>query len=199
MRITQNHHAVEALLAGDSGLIQRMYTEVLPHVAKYILNNNGAPSDADEIFQEAMCQIIQRARTKGIQLRKGLKSYLYSTCRNLWRKEITRRSKETLIPAMLTSEAESDAREAKVLREQQWSLFEEKFEAMGPCSKALLQDYFLGMSSEEMINKYHYASHNTVSQRVFKCKKRLAVLIQNDIRFARLQQLPEASTAQHVY
>ena len=184
MRTVQNHHSIKELLAGEPGLMHRMYTELLPHVASYVKKNQGTRSDADEVFQEALCQIMNRAHTKGVQLRNGLNAYVFSTCRNLWRQEINRRSKMAVSITYLESKPDTYWPEEMKREEAQWSLFEEKMESLATRSKALLKDYFNGLSVHEIIEKYNYASQNTVSQRVFKCKKRLTTLIQSDSRFA---------------
>src|SRR5258708_8068179 len=57
-------------------------------VQSLILNNNGYPDDARDIFQEAMIVLYEKVKTGSFELNCQLKTYLYSVCRRLWLKRL---------------------------------------------------------------------------------------------------------------
>lgn len=180
-------YRIDALISGNSNTIHKLYEELLPKVSHFVQANKGSHNDAKEVFQEALLQIIARAKANGISITTSLDSYIFITCRNLWYQELNKRNKLLRNDGLFEIEEHEDDRwEAEQLNEQQ-RLFEEKLlELSGNCGK-LLKDYFGKLSYREIVKKYNYASENTAFQRVFKCKKRLTELIEADPRFKDLR------------
>ena len=184
----KNDYRIDALLSGNSNTIDQLYHEILPRVVRFVRKNNGSDSDAEEVFQEALVQIIARAKTRGISITTALDSYIFITCRNLWFQELNKRNKLLRNDGLFElKEEEDDSWEAELLNEKQ-HLFQEKLSELSDNCGKLLKDYFGKVSYQDIVKKYNYASENTAFQRIYKCKKRLTKLIEADPRFRDLSE-----------
>ncbi|MEM7087107.1 MAG: sigma-70 family RNA polymerase sigma factor [Bacteroidota bacterium] len=185
----KNDYRIAALLSGNANTVHELYQELLPKVTHFVEANNGSYSDAKEVFQEALLQIITRAKTRGVSIKTGLDSYIFITCRNLWYQELNKRNKILRNDGLFEiEEREEDSWETDLLMEQQ-RLFEEKLLELSDNCGRLLKDYFGKVTYADIVKKYNYASENTAFQRVFKCKKKLTKLIEADPRFKNLKEL----------
>lgn len=184
----KNDYRIDALVSGNSNTIQQLYVELLPRVALFVKANKGSYGDAKEVFQEALLQIIARAKTRGVSITTALDSYIFITCRNLWYQELNKRKKLLRNDGFFELDEQEDGDwEAELLNEQQ-QLFQEKLCELSPNCSKLLKDYFGKLSYRDIVKKYNYASENTAFQRIYKCKKRLTQLIEADPRFKDLRE-----------
>ena len=72
----------------DHEVLNYAYEEYYPMVRFLIIRNHGNDLDAEDIFQEAMVSIFERARSNRIRLGCSFKTYIYSVCRNLWLQQL---------------------------------------------------------------------------------------------------------------
>ncbi len=180
----QNHPQIVALLNGDREIIRMLYKVLLPKLIGYVRSNQGTEEDAEEVFHQALSQILFRARNKGVPLKSNLEVYLFMACRNLWLQELTRRSKLIRNEFLQTKRDDNGVgvKEKEIL-ESMWVQFEEKLINLPGSCNCLLRDYFNEMSYSEIVDKYGYANKNTAFQQIFKCKKKLKELIYADSKF----------------
>ena len=52
-----------------------------------MLQNKGGIADAEDIFQKALLQIAVRYKKEKCQIKSSFNAYLYTVCKNLWRRE----------------------------------------------------------------------------------------------------------------
>ncbi|MEM7186887.1 MAG: sigma-70 family RNA polymerase sigma factor [Bacteroidota bacterium] len=183
MSSVENDASIDALLRGDPNTVRALYDVLLPNVIAFVKSHGGLENDAHEVFQEALVQIMARARSKGILLSSTLHSYIYTACRNLWYKEVNRRTPLVRNDGFYELETDEDDLAEKTLIHQQQHLLQEKIPDLSDNCKQLLKDYFAKMAYSDIVKKYHYASENTAFQRVFKCKKRLMEIVKKDARY----------------
>ena len=63
-----------------SALIQGLYLESFPDVAKYIASKGGTLDEAKEIFQEGIVRYYEHIVLKQNPLKSGDKAYLFGIC-----------------------------------------------------------------------------------------------------------------------
>ena len=82
---------IEGLHNGDAKVITTIYTKVFPKVRDFIFKNKGNHHDAEEVFHDALFQLTIRLKVNTIEINSSFEAYLFTICRNLWRKELNTR------------------------------------------------------------------------------------------------------------
>ena len=88
------HLGLDKLISGDREFILLLYERLLPKIIHYVKKNNGEQTDAEEVFHDALYQIIARAKAQHIEIKTSLEPYIFIACKNLWLKELNKRQKE---------------------------------------------------------------------------------------------------------
>lgn len=177
---------IEALFNGDEKIILEIYQSMFPKVLHFVKNNKGEHGDAEEVFQKALYQLTARVRVKKFEITNSFEAYLFTACKNLWRKELNKSNKEVRNDKVIELVSEEQDNSRAVIEQERWELFEEKISQLTDTCKNLLKAYFKKISYKEIVSKFGYANENAAFQRVFKCKKRLADLIKLDKRYQEL-------------
>lgn len=177
MNKKNNLPKLETFINGDDASIAKLYDTVLPKVTAFVINNKGSESDAKEVFQNALFQIMVRAKVKGVHIKTSLDGYIYVVCRNLWYKELNNRKKEVRNTDFSELKDMDDSHVKSILDQERLELFEEMMLKISDKCTKLLKDYFNKESYVNIVEKYSYASESVASQQVYKCKKRLRDLI----------------------
>ncbi len=183
MKTFSNHPQIEKLVNGDKVTLTELYKNLFPKVISYIYNNKGTRKDAEEVFHDALYQLVCRAKIKGVQINSSFHGYVFTVCKNLWLKQLNNRKKEVRNEGIFELKANEDETVKAILHQERWELFEEKMLLLSENCKALLKDFFNKVSYKVIVKKFNYASENTAFQRVFKCKKKLADLVKADSRY----------------
>ena len=183
-----NHPQITALLNGDERTLRLLYDTLFPKIRSFIFKNKGAETDAEEIFHNALFQVICRAKVKGIQINTSFEAYFFTVCKNLWYQELNKRKKEVRNEGVfeLKSEIGINNHIESILYQERWDLFEEMFLRLSDNCQKLLKDYFNKVSYDDITQKFSYTTKNVAFQRIFKCKKKLTDLIKSDSRFKKL-------------
>src|SRR5687768_11545756 len=78
----------EALLSslkrGDSEALKFVYKTYWPMISRFVRFNSGNEQDAEELYQEGIIALYEKAREHDLRLSCSIKTYLYSVCRNKW-------------------------------------------------------------------------------------------------------------------
>lgn len=177
---------LDLLVNGDRKIIKNLYDNVLPKVGSFVMKNKGNSDDANEIFQDALYQLIVRAKTNPFTINTSFDAYLFTVCKNLWYKKLNKSKKEVRNDGVFELKENDDTDLASILFQERWDLFEETFSKLNEKCKLLLKDYFGKVPYSVIVEKFSYANENTAFQRVFKCKTRLKELVKKDPRYKNL-------------
>ncbi|MCH9661892.1 MAG: RNA polymerase sigma factor [Bacteroidetes bacterium] len=186
MKLNNSNDLLEGLVNGDSKSVAVIYETTLFKVKSFVLKNNGTVQDAEEIFQDALYQIIVRAKVKGLEITSSLEAYVFTVCKNLWYKELNNRKKKVRNEGVFELKENENADLEAILFQERWDLFEAMLLKLSEKCRLLLKDYFNKVTYSEIVKKFSYASENAAFQRVFKCKKQLGNLIKADARYQNL-------------
>ena len=175
---------VRKFLEGDPPTLDLIYTKFFRNVARYIRSNSGTEKDAEDVFHNALLQLYVKLKAEEIKV-QSFDNYLFTMCRNLWRRANAKNRVTSLDHVTLTSERLDQA--SFYLEQLQWELYEEKFALLSQQCRDILTMVFQKKSYAEIVRKYAYASQTVARQRVFKCKTRLSKLIKEDRRYDQLK------------
>ncbi|MFC6997768.1 RNA polymerase sigma factor [Rufibacter roseus] len=175
---------IRGILDEDETALSRLYKLHFPMVLYFVQSNNGTEDDAKDIFQEAVIVFYEKIRAGQLELNCQIKTYLYSICRRLWLKRLSRSSRFSTGLIEDTEAELTDAQEDADQAEQN----ELKFTAMGnalaqlgePC-KTLLEDFYIrSMGMPEITEKFGYNNVDSAKNQKYKCLMRLKKLFFSD-------------------
>lgn len=184
-----NSHYLNALSEGNSKVIEQLYKKNFLGVRKFILNNKGQIEDAEDIFQKALLQIAVRYKKEEFTIKLSFDAYLFTVCKNLWRRELNKSKHWVTTDRDFTLNDENQELALSILEQKRWELFKESLELITGNCKTILNMFFNKKPYSEMVIVMNYNSETVARQRVFKCKARLIELIKKDKRFNSLKIL----------
>ncbi|MEL6810846.1 MAG: sigma-70 family RNA polymerase sigma factor [Bacteroidota bacterium] len=184
-----NAKNLNALLEGDSREIQKIYQKNFLKVKRFILQNKGQEADAEDIFQKALIQITVRYRREKFEITSSFEAYLFTACKNLWRRELNKSKKWVTGEREVSLIDEEQDQALALLEQKRWELFTQNMERISENCRKILRLFFAKVSYRKMMEQLNYNSENVVRQRVFKCKAKLAQLVKNDPRYNSLKEL----------
>lgn len=176
---------IAAILTSDRPVLTALYRQFFPMIQKMVLENGGSAADAQDVFQEALGIILDRARQPGFQLTSQFGTFLYGIAFNCWRGHRKKKSfSEVSIPkdAALIPDDSSEAGDKAEL----WQLFYRAFARLGEDCRALLLLFFEKKPMAEIAGIMGYAGENYAARRKHTCKKRLIELIKSDPEYDEL-------------
>jgi len=180
---------LEAILQGDAKQIREIYKNCFPGVRKFVSQNNGAEEDAEDVFQKALLQIAVRYQKEKFEIRSDFEAYLFTVCKNLWRRELNKLKNRVTNDDSLNLYTEGQDSALALMEQKRFELFNEKLNVISEGCKKVLSLYFAKVSYAEIVKLIGYNSEIVARQRVFKCKKKLSDLVQGDKRFLLLKEL----------
>lgn len=178
---------LKRLANGDKATINRLYKNTFPKVLNFIKKNNGTLPDAEDVFQNALLQIIARYKLRSFSLKDKLEPYFFTACRNLWLRELNKLNREVTNKDESELISEGYDMSIAVLEQEKWDLFQEKLTDLSKNCQEVLRMFFKTVSYAEMTKRLKYSSENVLRQRIFKCKKKLSELVKSDQRYRRLK------------
>ncbi len=180
----QKDDFLSKFLEGDREVLNHIYKNSFKYVKHYIKSRGGTEKDAEDVFHNGLLLIYVKLKENQIQV-KVFDNYLFTVCKNLWKRENSKKRVTNIDHIPLVSEELDLA--AFYLEHNQWELYKEKFELLSEQCKAILKMVFEKKTYTEIVKKYSYASQVVARQRVFKCKTKLTKLIKDDKRFSKLK------------
>ena len=175
---TNEQALLQGLQQNDRPAIETIYKQNYSMVQTLIVNNNGSPEDAKDIFQEALIVLYEKVKSGSFELNCQIKTYLYSVCRRLWLKrlnQLQRFSPEVeSIEEIVAVEEEMEVHEQ---RNADFLLMEKAMQGLGEPCKSLLESYYLQKKSMlEIAGNFGYTNADNAKNQKYKCLMRLKKL-----------------------
>jgi len=180
---------LNALLNGDTGKIVQIYKTCFPNIKRFVIQNKGKQADAEDIFQKALLQLTVRYKKEKFEIKSSFEAYLFTVCKNLWRRELNKHKKEVTIDGAIELKSEERDIALSSLEQERWEFFQEKLELISDNCKQILKRFFKKIAYKAIAIELNYNDENVVRQRVFKCKAKLTELIRSDEKFKELKEL----------
>lgn len=170
---------LEGLASGDRNAIVTLYKLYHGVLTKWILSRGGLESDAEDVFQEALVVIFEKAKSPEFCLTCKLSTYLFAISKRLWFKKM-----EKAAPYHSFNEEGEDDENKFGAYEEDLNIHlekEEQFEQLGkameqlgePCKSLLHSFYVDGKNMQEIAAQFHYTNAENAKTQKYKCLTRL--------------------------
>lgn len=182
MNTTENTIYLKGILENDFSVLQKIYKESLPEVAKYVQCNSGTHDDAKDVFQEGILVIFKKVSNDDLQLTTRFHVFLFIVCKKIWLKKL--KKKGTKVVTFEDSEEYSyeENFEEGFIKTRKWNLFNQKFQLLSEECRKVLKMLFNGRSSKEIATAMDY-TEEYAKRKKYKCKISLADLIKKDSEY----------------
>lgn len=180
---------ITALVTNDEFLVKEIYRKFSGKIKWMVLKNNGTEAAAGDIFQEALISICHKAKTQDLVLSCPFDAFIYTICKNLWLKELSKKKVQSIIADENGQEIGEDSvqlAEECLMQEQRLKLLHNKLEELGgDCAKLLRLNWegkSMGEVAQELKVTYAYARKKKVG-----CMEKLIGLIKRTPEFNSLK------------
>ncbi|WP_298417345.1 RNA polymerase sigma factor [uncultured Kordia sp.] len=185
--MSNDTYFIEGLRSGDETILKEIYNQFFSKVRTFVIQNKGNSTDAEDIFHNALIQLFVRLKNRELVIKSSFEAYLFTTCKNLWRRELNKKRVTKTKVAELKNEETENA--YALLEQEKWELYIEKFQLLSENCRKVLTLLFNGTPYDEIVKTFSYASKVVARQRVFKCKAKLTKLIKEDTKFSQIKKL----------
>ena len=178
-------HFIRGILNNESGILEEIYRQFLPPFFSLLRKRGCSFDDARDVFQESLVVIFHHAAKPGFQLSAPFQAYLFGIGRFIWMRQQKKNAR-----VEVTSEPETgydvDADlEQKIFENEKRHLFKEKFMALAPDCRQLLQRFFNHEPLATIARDMGYTD-DYVKKKNRICKENLMELIRKDRRYKEL-------------
>jgi RNA polymerase sigma factor (sigma-70 family) len=165
---------LRGLAQNDRKAVETIYRDNYNMVQSLIINNNGSPDDAKDIFQEAMMVLYEKARSGTFELNCLIKTYVYSVSRRLWLKKLQQASRYADIGNTETMVPVEDDIEDHEKKDQEFEMMEKAISSLGEPCKSLLEAFYLQKKNmQEIAGSFGYTNAENAKTQKYKCLMRL--------------------------
>ncbi len=167
-----------AIRNGDSQVIEEIYARHHDPFLKWIAHLGGNAEDAEDIFQEAMMVLYEKAHQEDFGLSCQTGTYIFAVGKNLWFKRRQQSQKLDLETPLegLDGEVEEDWKR-HMEKEAYFERLESALDALGsPCRDLLKSFYYGDKSMETIAHEIGYTNAHNAKTQKYKCLMRLKKL-----------------------
>lgn len=166
---------LEGLATNDKKAVETIYQQNYNTVQSLVINNNGSPDDAKDIFQEAMIVLYEKVRSGTFELNCQIKTYMYSVCRRLWLKRLQQLNRYAAplgdIEGMVSVEEDIEGHDQ---RNAEFEMMEKAINSLGEPCKSLLEAYYFQKQNMQVIAlNFGYTNSDNAKNQKYKCLMRL--------------------------
>lgn len=161
----------QALLADRERTLTHLYQRTFPVVRRYVQQHGGTTQDAKDVFHDALTAFYEKVVSETLVLSASASTYLVAVCRNLWRQELSRRTRQPLVS--LADEHAQVAEEAEAAEQPPLSVLEQVERLGERCKDILLAFYYFQQPLEQIAAAHQYRTVRSATVQKFKCLERL--------------------------
>lgn len=166
---------LDRIRRGDKNALVEVYHANYNMVKTYILKNNGALEDAEDLLQDALVVFWQNCHKAEFQLTSKVSTYIMAICKNLWLKQLNKNSR-------MTGEENISAAQHSILPDHGKAMDMKKLSAAleeigDTCRNILVMFYFDGYDMDNIAKAMNFANADTAKAKKYQCFKKLEEII----------------------
>lgn len=173
----EDHQYLVALRQGDNRLLHEMYSKFSPQVIQWVKKNNGSMSDAEDIFQEALIALYNKACDPDFKLTYPIGGLIFQICKNKWIDQIRKKTKESEVRILEKERYDNDEPNASLLEqieeeEIRQTKLDIAFRQLSELCQKMLRLISEGVASKQIAVQLEMSDVNTVYRRKNACVER---------------------------
>ncbi len=178
---------ITGIINHDSKVLNLIYSNYAKRIQGHIIRNGGSADDANDVFQDALMVIYNKAKKGDFQLTSKFSTYLTSICRFIWDRKRRKKANNTVtIPEDDRFINEKDI-EKDIIRREKHHVFRENLLKLGETCQKILLLFFQKKNMEEIAKAMNFKNGHTARNRKYRCQKELEKLVKNDSRYEELK------------
>jgi RNA polymerase sigma factor (sigma-70 family) len=176
--IPTDSEVILGILNNSESVLKRLYTAYFPMVLQLIINNNGTPDDAKDIYQEAIIILYNKIKAGDFELSSKLKTFIYSVCRRLWLKRLGQMSRYGGdIRDFQDYSPVDDEVEKQGEMDVQLGKMASALKLLGEPCKTIIEDFYIhNKSMQDICESFGYTNADNAKTQKYKCLQRLKKL-----------------------
>ncbi len=169
---------LQAMANGQREATENIYLQHYPTVTKWIMGRGGSGADADDVYQEAMIVLYEKAQNEDFRLSCKVGTYLFAVSKHLWYKKLQKAQQAPTTDADAVEDlAYSDDVKAHREREDHYRQLDMALEQLGePCKSLIKAFYHHDKSMQEIASDFGYTNPANAKTQKYKCLTRLKKL-----------------------
>lgn len=181
MRSIDNKIIVEGIRNQDKQILKSIYFVYFPTIKRFVLDNRGSVQDAKDVFQDSIIIIYRKIKEGNFELTSSFKSYIYSVCRYIWIKQLSRQ-KENIENQNIYIEYDNipDITIDEYKRNEQYKLHQKHFKRLEKDCRKLLKLFLKNVPSKDIAEKLGIDSQEYLRLKKHRCKEQLVRYIKSD-------------------
>jgi len=181
------------LLTHDREGIKYIYDIYFPAIFNLIKLNGGLLEDAEDVFQEALIVLYQKAQSTDFELKCSFFTMFFSVCKNIWGSKSQKKYRTEISLSLLEEFEDSADFEQDLIKKELEQIFWSNFHSLPNNDQKLLKMAFDGFTTESIQQNLGFSSIGYTAKRKFVCKQKLFKLIKKDIRYQEVMRELEPS------
>ncbi len=144
-------------------------------VKNYVIKNNGAQEDAEDLLQDSLIVLWQNVRKPEFELTSKPSTYIMAIVKNMWLKKLSKNSRmagEELIKPENHSEITNPGQQMDMQK-----LTEALDEVGDTCREVLTMFYFDGYDMNSIAEALNFANSDTAKAKKYQCFKKLEEIL----------------------
>ena len=167
----------QQLLAGlgcrDNAAVAALYAQYYPAVERLVVCNSGSTAHAQDVFQETVLILLDKAATTDLRLTSSLKTYVLAISGRLWLKRL-RDLRRVVGPEPAALECHLPAAEPQVFAAEAEAAPHHRVQGLlarisAKCQALIRALFFRGQSIQEFTEERGYTSVHNAQNQKYKC------------------------------
>jgi RNA polymerase sigma factor (sigma-70 family) len=172
-----DHSLILALREGDFSILNRVYADNAATTTSWITKNSGSLADAQDVFQEGIIALHQKANDPDFVLTCPIGALLFRICQNKWLYALRKKKRSVevrdALPTAYSNEGNVhdllEAVEEEGIRQRKMKI---AFAELSELCQRLLQLLAKGLPAAKIAAELDMAEANTVYRRRHACGDR---------------------------
>lgn len=151
-----------------------LYKKYFPTIRRFITNNSGSTTDAEDIFQDTMIVLVEKLRQDHFYLTASIKTYIMAISKNLWLKRLRDTDKTTEFTDLYNDKFYDEINLAIEQEKTYWDKLQNYMtQITDHCNRLLHDMFFKNKPIEQIQEDYGYSTkHNAINQK-HKCVEQI--------------------------
>lgn len=173
---------LEGLATGERDAVAEIYRLYRPMLVKWMMTRGGKEEDADDVFQDVLMVLYDKAKLPEFCLTCKLSTYLFAVSKRLWYKKIEKAGNTVYFGTDEEDDSslgylyDSDIN-IHIEKEEEFNKLTVAMEKLGePCSALLKAFYMQNKSMQDIAQDFNYTNAENAKTQKYKCLMRLKKL-----------------------